>query len=61
MCYVNKLAANDGCPRALQACKGKGSRRLLDEGEFKGKEVEVCGFWITFVVNCIKSRGYISE
>jgi hypothetical protein len=35
------LATNDGWPRTLQACKGEGSKRLLDEdkkGSSKAKE-----------------------
>jgi hypothetical protein len=57
------LATNDGWPRALQACKGNGSRMRLDEdkkGSFKAKE-EVCGFWITFVIDYVESRACRNE
>jgi hypothetical protein len=31
MCYVKQVTANDGWPSALQACKGDGGRKQLDE------------------------------
>ncbi len=31
VCSVNQIAADDGWSSVLQACKGKGSRKLLEE------------------------------
>ncbi len=39
MCYVKQVAVDDGWPSMLQACKGDGGRKQLDEDK-KGSSKE---------------------
>ncbi len=39
MCYVKQVAADDGWPSALQACKGDGSRKRFNKNK-KGSSKE---------------------
>jgi hypothetical protein len=53
------LAADDGWPRVLQACKGDGNKRLLDQdkkGSSKAKEDKFVVYGFASVVDRIKSR-----
>jgi hypothetical protein len=44
---VKQVAADDGWPSVLQACKGDGSRRLLDE-DSKGNLKEKRDMFVVF-------------
>jgi len=41
--------------------RGVGGHWTKIRGEFKGKGRQICGFWITFVVDCIESKACRSE
>ncbi len=47
MNYVKHVVANDAWPSALQACKGDGSRGMLDEDK-KGSSKEKKDRYVVF-------------
>jgi hypothetical protein len=52
------LATNNVWPRAFQACKGNGNKRLLDQdkkGDLKAKE-EVC-FWFKLFCSLCRRKN----
>ncbi len=59
----NKLAVDDGWPRAVQACKGNENKMLMDEDKrsSKAKEDMFVVFGFASIIDRTKSRAYRSE
>jgi hypothetical protein len=54
VCYVKQVITNDGWSSAFQACKGDGSRRMLDEDK-KGSSKEKKTYMWFLVGICSRS------